>query len=387
MRRILLGQLGANGDCLYATILARQIRHDHPDAHITWAISEQCAGLLRNNPHIDEIWKIDMPEWAGAELAWRVFEREAVRRMLRHEFDRVYLSQIWPNNFQYYDGTIRPSILRSYGAPITVPIENVIVLDREEQANVDDFVRQNALDAFEHRILFECSAKSGQSFVTPQLAQEIARHLYARLPSACVLFSTHLPMRLDHPNSRYVGVLSLRETAALTHHCTLFVGAGSGGTVAATSTAAAKCLPIVQLLSASTSVYASFAHDFEHFGLPSERIMEMTCEDPATIALAIATVCTEGIATAQTRHSMRIAVRFEHYCNLITHNLLSQDRYLDAAQSLLTTAGRYGWQRELREFGMLKLAPYLARDPDWIHAHRRRAADEFLGALHGSGAG
>jgi len=59
---------------------------------------------------------------------WRLFEREATRRLVRHDFDHAYFSQIWPNNFQNFDGTIRPSILRSYGRPITVPIENVIHL-------------------------------------------------------------------------------------------------------------------------------------------------------------------------------------------------------------------------------------------------------------------
>ena len=126
MKKILLGQLGANGDCMYATILARQLRHDNPDAHIVWGVSSQCVGLLKNNPHIDEIWEIPIQGWDQHEMMWRVFEREAVRRYLRREFDEILLSQIWPNNFQNFDGTVRPSILRSLGRPITVPIENVL---------------------------------------------------------------------------------------------------------------------------------------------------------------------------------------------------------------------------------------------------------------------
>ncbi len=133
MQRLLLGQLGANGDCLYATNLARQLRQDYPQAHITWAISTQCIGLLRNNPHIDDVWEIEIPDWSGQAVVWRVFEREATRRLLRHQFDHVYFSQISPNNFQNFDGTVRPSILRSYGRSITVPIENVIVLTEEKK--------------------------------------------------------------------------------------------------------------------------------------------------------------------------------------------------------------------------------------------------------------
>jgi hypothetical protein len=255
VERILLGQLGANGDCLYATILARQLRADHPAAHIVWAISSHCAGLLANNPHVDEVWEIPVTSWDQHEVMWRVFEREALRRYIQRDFDHVLLSQIWPNNFQNYDGTVRPSILRSYGRPITVPIENVINLSEEEIQRVETFVREHRLKEFEHKILFECSSKSGQSFVTPGLAQEVARHLYKSLPDAVVLFSTHLPMKIDDNRSLFAGSLSLREVAHLTQHCSLFVGAGSGNSGAASSTAA-KPLPMIQLLSASTSVFA-----------------------------------------------------------------------------------------------------------------------------------
>jgi hypothetical protein len=380
MTRLLLGQLGANGDCLYATILARQLRHDHPDAHITWAISSQCAGLLRNNPFVDEVWEVPISGWDQHATMWRVFEREATRRLLRHEFDHVVLSQIWPSNFQNFDGTVRPSILRAYGRPITVPIENIINLDESERDNVERFVREAGIMLFEHRIVFECSSKSGQSFVTPDVAQEIAEHVYAALPNAAVIFSTNVPMVLRHRNSHQAGALSLRENAALTHHCTLFVGCGSGITVAATSSAA-KPLPMIQLLLEKTSVFASFAHDFEHFGLPHDHILEMTDEDPAHIADCIVAICRDGIATARTRFEGRIPVRFDHYLQLVTGSLLDVQRYLDAAQSLTVTAQRYGWRPELVAFGRERIAPKLAFDVGWMFPHRRRCADEFMDCL------
>jgi 6-pyruvoyl-tetrahydropterin synthase len=383
MQRILLGQLGANGDCLYTTILAHQIRHDNPDAHITWAISSQCAGLLRGNPHIDEVWQVPVPPSVDQALAWRVFEREACRRLLRHEFDHAYLSQIWPNNFQNYDGTIRPSILRAYCAPITVPISNTIVLDQQERERVAAFIDKAGLKEFEHRILFECSAKSGQSFMTPALAEEVADYVYDRLPESTIVFSTHLPMALRHKNSRYAGTLTLREIAALTHDCTLFVGTGSGGTVAASSTAA-KWLPMIQLLSASTSMYASFRHDFEYYGLPSSNILEMTNESPAHIASAIAAASASGIEVAKAEFDSPVILGFRHYMELIEGNLLNRDRYLDAAQSLLTTVDRYGWHPQLREFGLSRLAPNLASDPGWLHAHRRQLAEVFMGRIQAS---
>lgn len=380
MPRILLGQLTSNGDCLYATILARQIKRDYPGAHLTWAISSLCAGMIRGNPDVDDVWEVPMSGWEYEEILWRVFEREALRRVLRGEFDHAFLSQIMPNNYRNYDGTIRPSILRNYGKPITVSIENVLALGSEERANVEAFAKDTHLDDHPHRILFECSCKSHQSFITPDLAQEVAEHVYAALPDATVIFTTHLPMVLRHRQSRYAGRLSLREVAGLTHHCTLFVGAGSGGTVVASSTASRR-LPTIQLLRGSTSVFASIKHDFEYFGLPADHVLEMTREAPADIAAAIVVACREGMASAQPRFEDRIAPRFGFYRDSIRAMLLDRSRYIEALESLKVTVSRYGPVPELREFGRSEIAPNLARDPDWFFAHRRDTARSILAEL------
>ena len=380
MDRILLGQLGANGDCLYATILARQLRKDYPNSRIVWAISSQCVGLLANNPDIDEIWEVPISDWAEHELMWRVFEREAVRRYIRREFDHVLLSQIWPNNFQNFDGTVRPSILRSYGRPITVPIQNIIRLTEEEIGRVERFVKEQHLGDFEHRIVFECSSKSGQSFVTPDIAQNVVEHLYKLLPNATVIFSTHLPMTLEDKRSRYAGNLSLREIAHLTHHCSLFVGSAAGGTVAASSTAA-KPVPMMQLLSSSASVLGSFAYDFEYFGITDRRVLEMTNEAPDMIATCIAMICREGIGAAMDRFGGRIPVRFDQYFYSIDLCLIRQHRYLDACRSLMITADRWGWTADLIRFGQTRIAPKLAIDPSWLFAPSRRIGEELRARL------
>lgn len=378
--RILLGQLGAKGDSLYATILARQLRHDHPEAHITWAIFDQNADLLENNRHIDDVWKVPLVDRGQTAEMWQIFEREAMQRVIRKEFDRIVFSQISPNNFQNYDGTIRPSMLRAYGGPITVPIENVIDLTDGEIARVEEFARAERLGDYEHRILFECTAQSGQSFVNIDLAQEIAAKLYERLPSATVIFTTHLPMKLKDERSRYAGTLSLRETAHLTKHCTLFVGSGSGGTVAASSTSS-KALPMIQLLKKSTSVYASFAHDFEYFGIKDRVILEMTDENPARIADCFASVCRDGIDTAFPQFDSRIPVRFDHYFKSIEQQLLHRHRYVDGARSLMTTARRYGWTEALIDFGLKRIAPNLRLDPSWLFRTTRHVGDELRSCL------
>jgi hypothetical protein len=376
MERILLGQLGANGDCLYATILARQLRRDYPRAYITWAISSQCANLLLNNPDINEIWKVPVPNWSEHERMWHNFEREAFRRYKQSDFDLVLLSQIWPNNFQNFDGTVRPSVLRSYGRPITVPIENVICLSNDEIERVDGFVREHGINNFENRILFECSSKSGQSFVTPDLAQTIADYIYALLPDTTVIFLTNLPMTLRDPRSRYAGNLSLRECAALTHHCSLFLGCGSGGTVAASSTAS-KSLPMMLMLSAHTSALASFAHDFEYFGITDHEVVETTCEDPLRIATAAAIICQEGVAVAREKIENGIPIRFEFYCQSIEICLLRRLRFLDAARSVTATSVRYGWTKELIDFSVNRILPKLSHDASWLFSSNRHFGEEF----------
>lgn len=384
--RILLGQLGSNGDCLYATILARQLRKDFPKAHITWAISSQARGVLQNNPDIDVVWEVPVPSWDHHEMMWRVFEREAQRLHGQRAFDQILLSQIWPNNFQNYDGTVRSSILRAYGRPVTVPIENVIALTDDEIDRTRSFVEESGIANVRHRILFECSSKSGQSFVTPDVAQDIADALYKILPDCTVIFSTHLPMVLRDKRSRYAGVIGLREVAELTHHCSVFVGAGSGGTVAA-SASSAKILPMVQLLSASTSVFASFAHDFEYFGLEGRDVLELTSENPAFIAQCLKTVCTDGIRAAQDRFDGRIAVTFDHFIQLLQQCLFSQHRYLDAARAILITAERYGFAPPLVQFARKQVIPRLTHDPSWYFAQSRRIGDLLRAEVEVAGQG
>ena len=52
-------QLYSNGDCLYATTVARQIKNDYPDCHITWAIASFCKDIINLNPFVDDVRIVD----------------------------------------------------------------------------------------------------------------------------------------------------------------------------------------------------------------------------------------------------------------------------------------------------------------------------------------
>ena len=134
------------------------------------------------------------------------------------------------------------------------------------------------------------------------------------------------------------------------------------------------------LLNDTTSMFASFAHDFEYFGIEHPGIVEMTDQKPRRIAQCIALACREGAAPALGEFGGRVAVTFGHYRKIVERCLLREQRYLDAAKSLMTTADRYGWTKELIDMGQL-IERRLELDPSWFFANERALGDEFRAAL------
>ena len=169
----------------------------------------------------------------------------------------------------------------------------------------------------------------------------------------------------------------MREHAALTHYCSLFVGCGSGLTVVATS-ATAKELPNIQLLSTRTSVFASFFHDFEYFGKSTDRFIEMGDAPAEMVADSIVTCCISGPATARGIYHEPLPVNFDFYVELIDRCLLQKGRYFDALESLSVTADRYGWNERLLDFGNDKIVPQLHLDKMNLVPESKVRAEEIV---------
>lgn len=363
MTRILLGQLGSNGDCLYATTIARQIKHDFPDCHLTWAISSLCKKVIDNNPHVDSVWEIEVNSWADLNTAWQALEVEAARELARGRFDHTFLTQICPSHFGNYDGTIRPSLFRNYPRPITVPVETVINLTEIEKQRVAQWADDKGLSNFEKVVIFECSSKSGQSFVTPKLAAEVAGLVAQIKPNVAFVLSTHEKLASNLPQVIHGGALSMRETAALTHYADLFVGCGSGLTVVATSAAAKPDLPNIQILKQSTSVYASFKHDFEYFGKSTEHFLETTHSNPERLAATILAALDEGIVSARAKYGEDLPLNFHWYFELIDQMLLQSRQFVEASNSITVTMERYGRHPDLMRFAKALICPFVELDP------------------------
>ncbi|HLY72387.1 MAG TPA: hypothetical protein VKR53_21800 [Puia sp.] len=271
-QKIVLIQLYSNGDCLYATAVARQIKSDYPGCHLTWAVASFCKNIIANNPYVDEILEISSVKKDDVK-AFRKFTRDVHRGQFHTTFDRVFTTQIAGVNLAFYDGSIRSNIFRAYPSAIKVPVTPVLNLTVAEMDNVKKFAARFELSDYKHVILFEYAPQSGQLNISKEIAVSIAEKLIERTGIAVVLSSGSKVLSM-HKQIIDGSILTLRETAALTHYATFLLGCSSGITWVSTSDAA-KLLPMVQLLDAEAKWRNSVLTDFTRFDLPADALIEM----------------------------------------------------------------------------------------------------------------
>src|SRR5258708_9802759 len=119
-KRILMIHLFSNGDCLYATTIAMQIKNDFPGCHLTWAISSACKKIIFNNPYVDDTLEILIPDSSKNEKVFNEVIHNAEKKKRNGELDKIFVTQILGDNFSKYDSCVVTSIYRCYGEPITV---------------------------------------------------------------------------------------------------------------------------------------------------------------------------------------------------------------------------------------------------------------------------
>ena len=318
-RKILLVELCANGDCLYATAIARQIKHDFPDCHLTWAIAGFCKSIIFNNPYVDALMEVnDAPK--NDLAAFRKFKRGILSQKKKGLWDEVFITQVIDDNAANYDGCIRSATFRGYKNKITVPVTPVLRLTNKEKENVKEFAEMNGLHKYKHVILFEFSPLSGQAKITREDALNIAEDLVNKTDSVIILSSGD---KITHPNRRIIdgSHLSIRETAELTHYCTFLLGCSSGITWVSTSDAA-KRLPMVQLLSPDPIFINSVARDFERQGLSEYEIIEITNVETKNIVETVLLAFSD-FKKAKNKFNTEIPVSFKTtryiVCNLLIH--------------------------------------------------------------------
>jgi hypothetical protein len=310
--RILLGQLGSYGDCLYATTVARQIKADYPESHLTWAIASAYRDILEGNPHVDEIWELALWNRSEVESGWDAFAKTALERRKRGDFDMVFLTQLNPRNLHRFDGSIRFSIYRGYSGRMTVPLAPIVRLSPEEVENVRRFANLNRLRDSSHVVLFECSPKSNQSFVTPEIAMAVADKVTSRLSDVRIILASNVQISTNEPRIIDGSVLSFRENAELTKYCSLLVGCSSGISWIATSEWA-KPLPMIQFLQSDTLFNNSFDYDSRRRNAPAEDLIEMTECSSERISDCLLDVISNGIREAKPKFHHPAPIQFNTY--------------------------------------------------------------------------
>jgi hypothetical protein len=274
-KRFLLGILVSNGDCILATVLAKQIKANYPNCHLTWAISNICSAVIQNNPFVDSIWVVKLSsKKAGLSEEWKDFKKSAHEKMKAGEFDEIFLVQIYPDNVHHYDGTTRGTIYNAFPMPVTENARPILKLTDMEIHCVENFIHDNNINKYKDVILFECSSFSGQSFVNLEWATKISLLLVKEYPELAIILSTHEEIEVNHPRIIPGNRLTLRENSELTKYCSLFVGCSSGITWMAVSDAARK-IPMIQFIKRGFGFsFASVCWDHEYWGLPTDHIVE-----------------------------------------------------------------------------------------------------------------
>lgn len=310
-KKILLGMLVANGDCLMATVIARQIKQDYPGSHLTWGISNLCRPVIEENPYVDDIWEIPLKDKKeGEKEGWFRFVEGALKKKQEGIFDEVFFTQVYPSNVFHFDGTTRGTIYNAYPHPVTVDARPVLRLRNSETDRVKAFAAEHRLNDYQHVILFECSSFSGQSFVTPEWALALSNRLLAEREDLFIILSTHLNLSQTHPRMTTATSLSLRENAELTKYCSLLIGCSSGITWMAV-TDWAKRLPMIQFLKRGKGFsFASVAYDHRYWGLDDSQILETTEKNVEKAGQLVSSVLEKGLLDVKPSCHQQLKPRF-----------------------------------------------------------------------------
>src|SRR5689334_6280119 len=218
-KKILLAQLNSNGDCLYATTIARQIKHDYPNCHLTWAIGHSYAKIIKHNPDVDQIWEIPLKSVSEAGQVWEELKQKASKLKEDGEYDELFFTQLVNDNYLNFNGTIRSSIFNAYPNPITVPVAPVLVLGADEVDKVTQFAIQHHLASYKNVILFECSPLSGQAAINPTIAYHIPEQVVQTVPDTCIILSSNIKIESKTDQIIDGSSISIRENAELTKYC------------------------------------------------------------------------------------------------------------------------------------------------------------------------
>lgn len=335
--KILLVQLYSNGDCLYATAVARQIKQDYPGCHLTWAVADFCKQIIAGNSYIDDILVVDSVPKNNVS-AYRQFRRKILNQKSKGVWNEVIMTNLIDNRQANYDGCIRSAIFRGYKKPITVPVQPILTLSAEEKQRALAFANKHKLAQYKQIILFEFAPQSGQSRIDFDFALQIAREVTSKSDVAIILSSAN---RINSESVQIIdgSELSLRETAAITHYCTFLLGCSSGITWISTSSDARQ-LPMIQLLNPDTRWVNPLSRDFTRFGLSTDSLIELIDFNKEKVLIAMEAAFNNFEAARRIYHQ-ESPLHFKTTRNIV-YNLLCYLQFASIWKHIQVNTAQYG---------------------------------------------
>lgn len=230
------------GDIVNATIIARQIKHDHPNAYVVWFTAEQYAFALDNNPDVDEV------------VALRGDPHQLDEQIEKLRSSRQWDGFVVPAPYMAYDklpgGDLTELMLATYNGPICVPLRPVIALRPEEVEHARTW--WNRLPADRLRILVETEFYSRQSPWDETFALEMIGKL-APLRPVFVFTAKNRPPYFDRLAGEYPDIiwcnLPFRLNAELYNLCDAFIGVSSAISCLTNSTWCRDDVPHIEVVS------------------------------------------------------------------------------------------------------------------------------------------
>lgn len=339
--KILLVQLFSNGDCLYATTVAKQIKHDFPGCYLTWAIAPSCKKIISGNPYVNEVLEIDEVNKNDVR-AFRRLKKKLHIQKKSGLWQEVFITHIMDDNQANYDGCIRSTIFRGYPKTITVDSTPVLFLDDIEKQKAAEFANSHSLSKYKSVVLFEFAPQSGQLAISRESAIQIAEKITENTQVSIILSSAQ---HVYHPRESIIdgSVLNLRETAALTFYCTHLIGCSSGITWLTTSDGA-KLLPMIQILNPYTDWVNPISRDFIRRGMSTDKIIELIEFNEQLISQCVIESLID-FPTAREKYGQQIPLQFKT-SRKIVYNLLCYFQFKAIIKHIKINVNTYGFKGE-----------------------------------------
>jgi len=375
-KKILLAQLNSNGDCLYATVIARQIKEkDFPGCHLTWVVNSRSRQSLQNNPYIDEIWEYPTTLAVADIKEWEAMKRIAEEKKAAGDFDHIFYTQIIGENVIRLTGEIRPSIYKNYPGKLTVPYTPILRLTDDEKNNVKKFAEFHQLDKFKNVVLVECGPESFSLSFNLKAAIEFTKDFTSSDHETCFILSSASKTGFSIPGVIDGSSLSFRENSALSHHCNFFIGCGSGISWIVTSDEA-KHLPKIIIIDDHALFNTSVADDQRYCGFETQDIIEIKDGPGLLPALkeCLSKALNNKFLEARDQYHSRFHRKNFLYLHRVCKSSFDQWDFISPLRSWYDATKRFGfsWNAVYHMANAYLRLPYYIPRNLWRLARRRR---------------